>query len=189
VPALLAVCAALGAGFGATEVVTVAFADAHGHRAAAGVVLGLQAAGSCVAGLVYGAARPGGAAGRRLTWCLAALAGLLALPLLAARLTGSVLAVGAGLLAVGTAIAPTMVTLMTLVQRRCPPGRLTEGMTLAVTGRLIGVACGSAGGGWVVEHVSVTAGYGLPVTAAVLALALSRLSGPPNAGGTSRAPH
>ncbi len=33
-------------------------------------------------------------------------------------------------------------------------------MTLAVTGLLGGIAGGSAAGGWIVEHVSATAGYG-----------------------------
>ncbi len=73
------------------------------------------------------------------------------------------------------ATAPTMVTTMTLVQQRTPEGRLNEGMTLAVTGLLGGIAGGGALGGWTVEHVSATAGYGIPVTAAALALALSLL--------------
>lgn len=46
-------------------------------------------------------------------------------------------------------------------------------MTLAVTGLLGGIACGSATGGWVVEHMSTTAGYGVPVAAAALALTIS----------------
>jgi predicted MFS family arabinose efflux permease len=172
-PAQLAVCLALGAVFGATEVVTVAFADAHGHRSAAGVALGLQAAGSCVAGLVYGAVRPSGAAGRRMPWCLAAMTVLVALPLLAAVLSGSLPLLCVALLVVGTSTAPTMVTNMTLVQQRTPEGRLNEGMTLAVTGLLGGIACGSATGGWVVEHLPPAAGYGVPVTAAAAALLIS----------------
>ncbi|EFF91324.1 LOW QUALITY PROTEIN: MFS superfamily transporter, partial [Streptomyces sp. e14] len=172
-PAQLAVCLALGAVFGAMEVVTVAFADDRGHRSAAGVALGLQAAGSCLAGLVYGALRPGGPAARRLPWCVAAMTALMTLPLLAAALTGSMLALSGALLVAGTATAPTMVTNMALVQQRTPAGRLNEGMTLAVTGLLGGIACGSATGGWVVEHLSPTAGYGVPVTAAAVALVIS----------------
>ncbi|MFD4970787.1 MFS transporter [Streptomyces sp. NPDC058424] len=172
-PAQLAVCLAMGAVFGAMEVVTVAFADEQGHRSVAGVALGLQAAGSCVAGLVYGALRPAGPAGRRLPWCVAAMTALMTLPLLAAALTGSLLALSGALLVAGTATAPTMVTNMTLVQQRSPEGRLNEGMTLAVTGLLGGIACGSATGGWMVEHVSATAGYTVPVTAAGVALLIS----------------
>ncbi|MFF9409977.1 MFS transporter [Streptomyces anandii] len=172
-PAQLAVCLAMGAVFGAMEVVTVAFADTQGHRPAAGMALGLQAAGSCAAGLVYGLVRPAGPARRRLPWCVAAMTVMMTLPLLAASLTGSLVLLSAALLVAGTATAPTMVTNMTLVQERSPEGRLNEGMTLAVTGLLGGIGCGSAAGGWVVEHVSPTAGYAVPVGAAALALLIS----------------
>ncbi|MFE6283103.1 MFS transporter [Streptomyces sp. NPDC057877] len=170
---LLAVCLATGAVFGAMEVVTIAFADAQGQKSAAGVVLALQAAGSCAAGLAYGALKPSGSVRARLSWCIAAMTALLTLPLLAATLTGSLVFLGGALLIAGMATAPTMVTNMTLVQRVTPEGRLNEGMTLAVTGLLGGIACGSAGGGWVVEHWSPTAGYGVPVLAAATALLIS----------------
>ncbi|MER5756256.1 MFS transporter [Streptomyces sp. NPDC002088] len=172
-PPLLAVCLATGAVFGATEVVTIAFADAHGHRAAAGVVLALQAGGSCLAGLAFGALKPSGPAEWRHPWCLAAMAALLTLPLLAAALTGSLLLLAAALFVAGTATAPTMITTMALVQERTPEGRLNEGMTLAVTGLLGGIACGSATGGWVAEHAAPAAGFGVPVTAAALALLIA----------------
>ncbi|MBC2907262.1 MFS transporter [Streptomyces cupreus] len=172
-PALLAVCLAMGAVFGAMEVVTIAFADDRGHSTAAGVVLALQAGGSCAAGLLYGALTPGGSAERRYPWCLAAMAVLLTLPLLAASLTGSLLVLAGALLVSGMATAPTMITNMTLVQQRTPEGRLNEGMTLAVTGLLGGIALGSAAGGWVAEHASATAGYAVPVTAAGTALLIT----------------
>ncbi|WP_376777936.1 MFS transporter [Streptomyces luteogriseus] len=188
IPPLLAVCLAMGGVFGATEVVTLAFADAQGRQSAAGVVLALQAAGSCGAGLLYGAVKPVGPAAARLPRCVAAMAALLTLPMLAAALTGSLLLLAATLLVAGMATAPTMVTTMTLVQQRTPEGRLNEGMTLAVTGLLGGIACGSAIGGWTVEHLSPTAGYGVPVTAAVVALALS-LRRPSNRFTECLAPH
>ncbi|WP_345963248.1 MFS transporter [Streptomyces sp. BRB040] len=175
IPPLLVVCLAMGGVFGSMEVVTIAFADAQGHRAAAGAVLALQAAGSCAAGLLYGAIKPAGPAEHRLPWCVAAMTALLTLPLLAASLSGSLPLLALTLLAGGMATAPTMVTTMTLVQHRTPEGRLNEGMTLAVTGLLGGIACGSAAGGWTVEHVSPTAAYGVPVTAAAIALLLTLL--------------
>ncbi|MET7320436.1 MFS transporter [Streptomyces sp. NPDC005549] len=175
IPSLLVVCLAMGGVFGAMEVVTIAFADAQGHRAAAGAVLALQAAGSCAAGLLYGAIKPAEPAEHRLPWCVAAMTALLTLPLLAASLSGSLPLLALTLLAGGMATAPTMVTTMTLVQHRTPEGRLNEGMTLAVTGLLGGIACGSAAGGWTVEHVSPTAAYGIPVTAAATALLLALL--------------
>lgn len=179
-PPLLLAFLATGAVFGAMEVVTIAFADARGHESAAGVVLALQAAGSCGAGLLYGAMRQDGTAPealaeRRFPRSVAAMAVLLTLPLLAASLTGSLPLLAGALLVAGMATAPTMVTGMTLVQRRTPEGRLNEGMTLAVTGLLGGIAAGSATGGWVVEHVSPEAGYGVPVLAATLAFTVAAL--------------
>ncbi|MEV5975028.1 MFS transporter [Streptomyces sp. NPDC051921] len=163
-PALLSVLLVTGTVFGSMEVVTLAHLDGP----IAGPVLALQAAGSCLAGLAYGHVRrsPG------LASCLAAMATLMTLPLLAA-LTGSTVLLAGALLAAGTSIAPTMVTGTTLVQRLTPPTQLNEGMTLAVTALLGGVAVGSAGGGWLAEHAPATTyGYLVPPTAAALALAL-----------------
>ncbi|MFE9400188.1 MFS transporter [Streptomyces sp. NPDC006530] len=167
---LLAVFLTTGAVFGALEVVTIAYADALGHRGAAGAVLALQATGSCVAGLLYGSARPARDTGRRLVGCLAAMAALMGLPLLTALATGSLFALAGALLLAGAATAPTMVTGMTLVQRRTPQGQLNEGMTLAVTAILGGIAVGSALGGQVIEQAGAEMGYLVPVCAAAAAL-------------------
>ncbi|MFF3889464.1 MFS transporter [Streptomyces sp. NPDC001914] len=213
-PPLLLSFLATGVVFGAMEVATIAFADERGHSSAAGVVLALQAAGSCLAGLLFGVLQreapspgrttsaghaagssgPGGSAGtlkasarsapfdadtlaaRRYAVCVGAMAVLLTLPLLAVRLTGSLPVLAGALLVAGMATAPTMVTGMTLVQRRTPEGRLNEGMTLAVTGLLGGIAGGSAAGGWMVEHWSPAAGYTVPVAAATTALAIAALA-------------
>ncbi|MFI2366834.1 MFS transporter [Streptomyces sp. NPDC018833] len=166
-PALLVVFLVTGAVFGAMEVVTLAFVDGP----AAGAVLALQAGGSCAAGLVYG--RVGRSAG--LVTTLSAMTVLMCLPLLAAG-TGSVLAVAGALLLAGMATAPTMVTGMTTVQRLTPPGQSNEGMTLAVTALLGGIAAGSASGGWVVENMSPATGYAVPVCAAATALAVAGMT-------------
>ncbi|MFF3457875.1 MFS transporter [Streptomyces sp. NPDC002730] len=171
-PAMLAVFLATGAVFGSMEVVTIAFADDRGHASAAGAVLALQAAGSCAAGLLYGSVRPARSLPRRLLTCIAAMTALMSLPLLAAA-TGSLLTLAGALLLAGMATAPTMVTGMTLVQRLTPEGQLNEGMTLAVTALLGGIAAGSATGGWTVEHASAPYGYVVPLSAAAVALLLS----------------
>lgn len=164
-PALLAAFLATGAVFGAMEVVTIAHAG--------GAVLALQAAGSCVAGLLYGSLRPAADIRRRLLGCLAGMTVLMSLPLLAASSTDSLLALAGALLLAGAATAPTMVTGMTLVQRLTPKGQLNEGMTLAVTALLGGIAAGSATGGWMVEHMGQVTGYVVPVCAAGLALVVA----------------
>ncbi|MEU0299582.1 MFS transporter [Streptomyces sp. NPDC006175] len=165
VPALLMVFLATGAVFGSMEVVSIAHAG--------GAILALQAAGSCVAGLVYGSLRPAGDVHRRLLLCLTCMTGLMSLPLLAATTTGSLPVLAGCLLLAGAATAPTMVTGMTLIQRLTPAAQINEGMTLAVTALLGGIAAGSATGGWAVEHAGTVSGYAAPVCAAALALAVA----------------
>ncbi|MFB7518001.1 MFS transporter [Streptomyces sp. NPDC056144] len=166
---LLAVFLATGAVFGSMEVVALAFVDGP----VAGPVLALQAAGSCAAGLLYGRARRTFG----LRTCLAAMTVTMAMPLLAAT-TSSLLALAAGLLVAGMATAPTMVTGMGLVQRLTPPAQLNEGMTLAVTALLAGIAVGSATGGWSADHAPFPAfGFLVPVTAAAAALTLCAATG------------
>ncbi|MFI6054456.1 MFS transporter [Streptomyces violascens] len=170
---LLAVFLATGAVFGSLEVVTIAYADKLAHSSAAGGVLALQAAGSCVAGLLYGTVRPARSVPRRLVGCVGAMTVLMCLPLLAARTSGSLVALAAALLCAGAATAPTMVTGMTLVQRLTPEGQLNEGMTLAVTAILGGIAAGSAIGGQVIDQAGAEMGYLIPVCAAAVALVVS----------------
>ncbi|MFF7228754.1 MFS transporter [Streptomyces sioyaensis] len=172
-PPLLLTFVCTGAVFGSMEVVTLAYADAHGIRSAAGALLALQAAGSAVAGLLYGLRRPAGRVTRRFRGCVGAMAALMLLPLLAAT-AGGPAALAVALTAAGMATAPAMVTGMGLVQSRTPAGRLNEGMTLAVTALLAGIAAGSATGGWAVEQLSGPGlGYAVPAAAAALALATS----------------
>lgn len=173
IPPLIAGFVATGAVFGSMEVVTLAYADAAGHRSAGGAVLALQAAGSCAAGLVYGTLKTTGPAERRLPWCLLAMTTLMSLPLLAASTFNSLPALAVALLVAGMATAPTMVTAMGMLQHRTPEGRLNEGMSLAVTGLLMGIACGSAGGGWTADHAGATAGFWVPVAASAIALLIA----------------
>ncbi|GHB41900.1 transporter [Streptomyces cirratus] len=164
---LLPLFLALGVMFGAMEVTSIAHLGALGLGAASGPVLALQALGSCAAGLLYGALRP-----RGLTTCLVALAAAMALPWAAAA-AGSLPLLAAALLLAGIATAPTMVTAMSRVHRVTPEGRLNEGMTLAVTGILAGIAAGSAGAGQLIDHLGPPSAYALPASAALLALLTS----------------
>ncbi|NLU67366.1 MFS transporter [Streptomyces sp. HNM0574] len=172
VPPLLLTFLGTGMVFGSMEVVTLAYADGQGHRAAGGLVLACQAAGSAVAGLAFGALRPRGPLPRRMRRCVGAMAVLLLLPLLAAH-SHSLPLLAAALLVAGMATAPTMVTGMTLLQQHVPPARLTEGMTLAVTALLGGIAIGAAAGGWASEHTPTPWPFTLPTTAALLTFALT----------------
>ncbi|MER7768098.1 MFS transporter [Kitasatospora sp. NPDC096140] len=164
---------ATGMVFGATEITTVAYADALGHKAAAGALLGLVAAGSCVAGLLFGLLTPRRAPGTRFLAGASAMVGVLLLPL-AAGLGGAGLGVlGVVLFAAGTATAPTMVTGMTLVQELLPQRQFNEGMAMAVSGIVVGISAGAALAGTIAEHAAPGTGYALPASAAGLALLIA----------------
>ncbi|KRD22652.1 MULTISPECIES: MFS transporter [unclassified Streptomyces] len=183
---LVATFVATGAIFGAVDVVTVAFADEQGHQAAASVVLALYAAGSCLAGLVFGLLRPKGPAERR--WLLGVF--MMAVSMIPLLLVGNLPFLAVALFVAGLAIAPTMITTMSLIEEHVPRARLTEGMTWISTGLAVGVALGSSIAGWVIDAAGARAGYGVPAVSGAVAVAVGflgyrRLRRPaPGRGGT-----
>ena len=183
---LVATFVATGAIFGAVDVVTVAFADERGHKGAASVVLALYAAGSCSAGVVFGLLRFRGAPARR--WLLGICA--MAVSMIPLLLVGNLSLLAVALFLAGLSIAPTMITTMSLIEEHVPRAKLTEGMTWVSTGLAVGVALGSSVAGWVIDAAGARAGYGVPVVAGAVAVAVGflgyrRLSRPaPGRGGT-----
>ncbi|MEV0979599.1 MFS transporter [Streptomyces sp. NPDC049915] len=183
---LVATFVATGTIFGSVDVVTVAFADEQGHKSAASVVLALYAAGSCVAGIVFGLLRFTGPPARR--WLLGVCAmGVSMIPLL---LVGNLPFLAAALFLAGLSIAPTMITTMALIEEHVPRAHLTEGMTWVSTGLAVGVALGSSVAGWVIDSAGARAGYAVPAVSGAVAVAVGflgyrRLSRPvPRRGGT-----
>lgn len=166
---LLPLFLATGVVFGSMEIASIAHLADLGLGAASGPVLALQAAGSCAAGLLYGTLRP-----RGLRTCLVAMAAAMTLPWLSA-ITGSLLPLAAALLLAGMATAPTMVTAMSRVHALTPEGRLNEGMTLAVTAILAGIALGAATAGTLVDRLGPAPAYASPAAAALAALAASKV--------------
>ncbi|MFI9253559.1 MFS transporter [Streptomyces sp. NPDC053069] len=168
---LVATFAATGAIFGSVDVVTVAFADERGHKGAASLVLALYAAGSCVAGAVFGLLRFAGAPERRWLLGVAAMA-VSMIPLL---LVGSLPLLAVALFVAGLSIAPTMITTMSLIEEHVPRAQLTEGMTWVSTGLAVGVALGSSLAGWVIDAAGARAGYGVPAVSGAVAVAVGFL--------------
>ncbi|MFG2333438.1 MFS transporter [Streptomyces sp. NPDC048604] len=162
---------AMGAVFGAVDVVTVAFAEERGAKAAASLVLAVYALGSCLAGAVFGMLRPKGEASRRWLVGVAAMA-VSMIPLL---LAGNLPLLAVALFVAGMSIAPTMVTTMALVEVHVPRAKLTEGMTWTGTGLAIGVALGSSAAGWVVDSSGAAAGYVVPVVSGAAAVVIGLL--------------
>ncbi|MCD9872876.1 MFS transporter [Streptomyces guryensis] len=183
---LVATFVATGTIFGSVDVVTVAFADERGHKAVASLVLALYAAGSCVAGVVFGLLHFKGAAGRR--WLLGICA--MAVSMIPLLLVGNLPFLAVALFVAGLSIAPTMITTMSLIEEHVPRAQLTEGMTWVSTGLAVGVALGSSVAGWVIDAAGARAGYGVPAVSGAVAVAVGflgyrRLSRPaPRRGGT-----
>jgi MFS family permease len=162
---LTVVCVALGLMFGATEVITVAFASDHGVRSASGVLLALWALGSLVAGAVTGAVTFRRGLAQRVLWGAVGLVVAMA-PL---ALVDSIELMGALMLVGGLAIAPTLIATTAMFEQVTPPARLTEGMALLQTGLVAGVAPGAALAGVVVDHAGASPAYLVPLGAALVA--------------------
>lgn len=162
---------AIGAIFGTSEVTAVAFAEAQGNKASAGLVLSAYAAGSLVAGLVFGALKLKMPLARQLLIAIA-LAALTTLPLMAAD-TIAMLAVV--LFLAGVAVSPTIILAMALIEKIVPSSRLTEGMTWAVTGISIGMAAGSSASGWIIDQLGPSSGFMVSLVAGFIALLVTFL--------------
>ncbi|WP_432004261.1 MFS transporter [Streptomyces sioyaensis] len=155
---------ATGAIFGAIDVVTVAFAEEVGHKAAASLVLAVYALGSCAAGAVFGLLHLQGHPSRRFVVGVCAIA----VSMVPLQLVGSLPLLAVALFVAGLSIAPTMVTTMALVEEHVPRAKLTEGMSWTSTGLAVGVALGSSAAGWVVDAAGAARGYLVPGAAGVL---------------------
>jgi MFS family permease len=176
-PTVLIVAAAylaVGAVFGAMDVVVVAFAEKVGAPAMAGVALACYAGGSLVAGLVYGLLRlPGSLAGRYVA--CAVLFGAAAQVLL---LVDSLPLLIALAFVAGLAIAPVLVAGLSLVESRVSRRALTEALTWTTTGLTLGVTAGSALAGSAVDAWGAETAFGVPALAAGLAAVLALVGSP-----------
>jgi MFS family permease len=166
----------VGQMFASIELSTVDFAQEHGHKPLAGLILGCYALGSACGGLWYGS-RPWRAPLERrfaLTLCIttAGVATFWALPGLA-WLTVVIFVCG-------LTIAPTLIGGYGLVERQAPVARQTEGMAWLSSTISVGVAAGSAIAGYLIDVGGARLGYfyaaGSGLMAALICLAgLSRL--------------
>jgi Major Facilitator Superfamily len=163
---VLACAIAIGVMFGSIEVVTVAFAEEHGHGDWSGLLLAVYAGGSFVAGLIFGAIHWSTPLARRAQ-ILLALVLVTATPMALAPNIGVLALV---LLLAGFAISPTLITLVALVEYLVPAARLTEGMVIETTGAAVGITAGSAVSGWLIDRSGAHTAYLVPVAGSALAL-------------------
>jgi predicted MFS family arabinose efflux permease len=167
---LAAIC--LGTLFGSTEVVTVAFAQEHGHRGLAGALLAAWAAGSLIAGIITGSVQWRATPLRR--YRLGALG--MACVMLPLPFVGSIPLLAGVLFLAGFAISPTLVACVSLVQAHVPASRLTEGITWVMTGVGLGIAPGAAVAGRLVDEYGASTAYVVPVVGGVLAAVVAWLT-------------
>ena len=155
--------------FGSNEVTAVALAEQWGDKSFSSVVLGLYAAGSTLAGLLYGARQWGWPAPRRLALAATGMFLLQIPPLLVGGLGPLALVMTVA----GFATAPMLITAMGLAQALVPPALVTEAIAVVTTGILVGISIGASVGGWAVEHLGPQPSYVVPLTAGGIAAALA----------------
>ncbi len=151
----------LGILFGSAEVIVVAFATEEGQRGASGVVLAIWAAGSLLAGVAVGALPAARDPLKRWRTSLLALS-LLFIPLV---FVSGIVWLSVGMFLAGFMISPTLIASTSLVEHHVAPSRLTEALTWATTGLMVGVAPGAAIAGWVVDHHDASTAFLVPLTA------------------------
>jgi MFS family permease len=175
---------ALGVLFGAAEVVTVAFAQEHGHPSVAGPLLACWSTGSLVAGLLSGVYA--GRLDQRTMLRIGALGlSVSSAPLV---LIPSIPWMAVALLIGGVTISPTMIAAMSLAKQALPSSRMTEGMAVLNTGIALGVAPGAAAAGVVIDAHGASSAYLVCVAGSVIALlAALSLRMPTNVGDHERA--
>lgn len=174
---VLAVCATYlgtGAVFGSIEIVVVAFSEEQGRLAASGLILACYAAGSLIAGLLYGARRWRRPLSDRFVLAAVVFGVVTLLPLFAPNL--AVLAVL--IFATGLSIAPVLIAGMSVVERIVPRSALTEGLTLTTTALVIGVTAGAAIAGPLIDAYGARTAFRLPAVAAVLTAVVALVAWP-----------
>ncbi|WP_308199941.1 MFS transporter, partial [Actinotalea sp. K2] len=163
---LALVFVAMGAIFGATDVATVAFAEEQGTKSAAGLLLGIFAAGSMLSGLGYGARHWVSPLWKRFAIGMVALAAGVSLFFFVTSIP--VLAVV--MFVTGFAIAPTLINGNGLVQHFVPRDRLTEGLTWVGTSLGVGVSFGASIAGSLIDRDGSHGGFLVVIVSAGLAV-------------------
>jgi MFS family permease len=167
-PLLMTFMFFLGGVFGGVEISAIGFADQHGQASLAGPLLACYAGGSMVAGVIYGSFRWRWSLPRRLV--TGALTMTLTITVLPFVHRPAVLAVC--LFVAGLGIAPTLISGFSLVERLVPPGQLTEGLTWATTGIVVGIAFASPVAGRLVDDLDARRAFVVGVVSGVLAVAV-----------------
>lgn len=183
---LIAMTACLGALFVAVDLATIAFAQHHGDKAAAGPLLGLYGLGSAIAGVWYGTRSWRASQASRLTAALAATV-LGVAPL--AFMPG-IWPMAAAITAAGLGISATLASSYRIAGTAVPAGQRTEAMSWLTTAAATGTALGAPLAGHLIDSHGAPAGYLFAFTAGLAAVAIvtagRRYLAPPQAQDENR---
>ncbi|MEU1385013.1 MULTISPECIES: MFS transporter [unclassified Nonomuraea] len=155
----------LGAVFGSVDLITVAFAEEHGVKGAAGFLLAAFAGGSMVSGLWFGSREWRISLRARFVRSL----GVFVVGLLPIMFVDDAWVMAVAAFVAGFAISPTLITGFSLTERLVPPSLLTEGMAWISTSIGFGVAIGAWAGGRLTDAFGASDAYGFAVGSALLA--------------------
>lgn len=168
-PWLMLILLFVGGVFGSVEISAVAFADEAGNRSTAGLLLACYAGGSMISGLIFGAVTWRVSARRRL---------LLGAAMMTATATtlpwiDSEVLLAAALFLAGVGIAPTLISAFSLVERIVPATNVTEGLTWATTGLVIGFSMATWLAGRLVDGPGVTAAFSVAPASGLAAVVVA----------------
>ncbi|WP_051274742.1 MFS transporter [Cellulomonas sp. URHD0024] len=157
VSAAVALFPIVGLASGAMEISTIAFVGSLNTNMSPGVFLALGGLGASVSGLIYGNLKLTSYTRRRnLLLSVILFLCMLPVPLV---IDGNLWLFGLWAVVVGAATAPVMISAMGLLQQLTRPERLNEGMAIADSGLVIGMAAGAFIGGIAATQLGELSGF------------------------------
>lgn len=162
---IVVVMAMLGVLFAGVEVTVIATARQAGSVAAAGIVLAIWSITSMASGLAIGSMHRLPALHVQLV-AGAAITTLLLTPLLVVH---SLPAIAVVLFFAGAGVSPALIAAFALAARLVPTSALTQSLTWTSTAIGVGFALGSPASGWLVDEISIEAGFWVAMAAGAMA--------------------
>jgi MFS family permease len=161
----------MGVMFGATELQLVAFAEELGSAGMASVMIGIFAAGSLVAAVLYGIVRMRST----LRWRVLVSAAWVGLWMIPTALAGSIPAMIACMVFAGIGIAPWAIAGSSLIERGVPASALTEAFGWSSAAVATGAAVGAMVGGIAIDAWGSDGGQAIAIIGGALAMAVPAL--------------
>lgn len=161
----------VGTIFGTAEISAVAIGKSLQQTNYTALPLVVYAAGSFIAGIIYGALPTRMTLAKQLIIAVT-IAAVTTLPLL---LVSNLWNLSVVLFIAGAACSPTIIIAMSLIDSLVPPEKLTEGMSWGTTGMAMGVAAGAALSGQLIDAFTPESGFYVSIIGGFLALVLAVL--------------